>query len=323
MIYDIHTHIPGFNAENGNYVSDVTKRQITTSIFLKSMGLHRKDLLSAEIDTVIMDKYIKWIQESMVDKIVILAFDGVYSRDGKLDMKKTRIITDNDYVASIASKHDKIMFGASIHPYRKNAVYELERLIDQGACLVKWLPVAQGIQPDAPICLDFYHALAKNNIPLLCHIGCEHTAPVFDKSLNDPYLLKPALDVGATVIGAHCGTKIHMFEKDYFKRWRQMALEYDNFYGDLSAFSVPTRIRVMKKIMADPKLLSKVVYGSDFPALTISFFYLFQLGIKEVSHLLKVKNPIDKAYLALKKMGLPDEVFTRAGKILKFTTSDK
>ncbi len=58
MIYDIHTHIAGFNADNGNYVSDVTKRQITTSIFLKSMNLHRKDLLSAEIDAVIRDKYI-------------------------------------------------------------------------------------------------------------------------------------------------------------------------------------------------------------------------------------------------------------------------
>ena len=46
-------------------------------------------------------------------------------------------------------------------------------------------------------------------------------------------------------------------------------------------------------------------------------------GIKEVSHLQNVKNPIDKAYLALKKKGFPDEVFTRAGKILKFTTSDK
>ena len=37
----------------------------------------------------------------------------------------------------------------------------------------------------------------------------------------------------------------------------------------------------------------------------------------------KPKNPIDKAYLALKKMGFPEEVFTRAGKILKIVTTGK
>ena len=101
-----------------------------------------------------------------------------------------------------------------------------------------------------------------------------------------------------------------------------MALEYDNFYGDLSAFSLPTRISVMKKLLADPKLLSKVVYGSDFPALTIPISYFFQLGIKEVMHLRQTKNPIDKAYLGIKKMGFPDKVFARAGNILKRITTD-
>ncbi len=73
----------------------------------------------------------------------------------------------------------------------------------------------------------------------------------------------------------------------------------------------------MKKILADPGLLAKVVYGSDYPAFVMPVSYLFQTGISGIRFLRQVANPIDKAYYAVKKMGFPDEVFSRSGDILK------
>ena len=63
---------------------------------------------------------------------------------------------------------------------------ELERLIESGACLVKWLPSAQNIQPDHPRCFPFYDLLAKHKVPLLSHTGGEHTLKAFPDSLSDP-----------------------------------------------------------------------------------------------------------------------------------------
>ena len=61
----------------------------------------------------------------------------------------------------------KMLFGASVHPYRKDAVAELERCVAAGAVLLKWLPITQGFNPADPRCFPFYEALAHHKLPLL------------------------------------------------------------------------------------------------------------------------------------------------------------
>ena len=138
------------------------------------------------------------------------------------------MVADNDFVAGLAATSGKILFGASVHPYRHDALAELERLIESGACLVKWLPSAQNIQPDHPRCFPFYDLLAKHKVPLLSHTGGEHTLKAFPDSLSDPRRLVPALDRGVTVIAAHCGTSLFLHEKSYFRVWQEMALRHEN-----------------------------------------------------------------------------------------------
>ena len=60
-------------------------------------------------------------------------------------------------------------FAASIHPYRADAVAELERCIAAGAVMVKWLPITQDFNPADPKCIPLYEALAHHRIPLLSH----------------------------------------------------------------------------------------------------------------------------------------------------------
>jgi uncharacterized protein len=60
-----------------------------------------------------------------------------------------------------------MLFGASIHPYRKDAVAELERCVGLGAVLLKWLPVVPDFNPADQRCFPFYEALAHHRLRVL------------------------------------------------------------------------------------------------------------------------------------------------------------
>lgn len=259
------------------------------------------------------------VQESSLDAIVLLALDAVYDESGLPRPDKTMLHVENDFVWSAARQSRKFIFGASVHPYRKDAVAELERVVKKGACLVKWIPSAQNIAPDDPLCIPFYELMAHFGIPLLTHTGIEHTLSVFDDDLNDPRRLVPALDKGVTVIAAHCGTRMYLHERSYFEAWMDMAMKYPTFYGDLSAFGLPVHGQPLRRILRDPHLLAKVTYGSDFPTLPMPLWYFFRLGWRKAMELRETVNPFDKALFTMRELGVPEEVFSRAESLLRLS----
>jgi hypothetical protein len=212
---------------------------------------------------------------------------------------------------------DKALFGASVHPFRRDALAELDRVVALGACLIKWIPSAQNIAPDDPQCLPFYDRMAQHGIPLLSHTGIEHTLPMFDDALNATRRLTPALDRGVTVIAAHCGARLFLHERCHFDEWARLAREHPRLYGDVSAFGLPVHGRPLRRILKDPALLAKVVYGSDFPASAMPLWYAHRLGLRQALRLRAVPNPFDRVFLTMRAMGLPDQVFSRAGELLR------
>ena len=159
--------------------------------------------------------------------------------------------------------------------------------------------------------------IINHRIPLLAHTGIEHTLSTFDNVLNDPRRLEPALRRGVTVIAAHCGTRMFLHERSYFEEWERMVKEHPAFYGDLSAFGLPVHGRPLRRILRDPDLVSKVLFGSDFPAAPMPMWYALRLGWRKAAALRRIENPFDAAYLTLKELGVPGEVFTRAGSLLR------
>src|SRR5262249_7195219 len=149
-------------------------------------------------------------------------------------------------------------FAASIHPYRNDAVAELERCVAAGAVMVKWLPIVQDFNPADPKCIPFYEALAHHRIPLLSHTGAEHALPNLDRTVADPMLLLEALRRGVTVIAAHCGSRLLPWEIDYVPNWVRMARDYENLYGDTAALNVPNRWYAFDAIMKDPAVRKKI-----------------------------------------------------------------
>jgi len=268
-----------------------------------------------------------------IDNAVLLALDGVY-RDSVYIEDESHLVTPNDYVIKIAKANSKILFGASVHPYKNTTIEEMQHCIDNKAVLFKWIPSAQQINPDDPKCDSFYDVLVKHDIPLLCHTGAELAVPTSDflsNEFNDPKKLKRALAKGVKVIAAHCATPylggILPADKDYFQDLMDMLIAADaegwHLYADISAFCTPTRITYLEKIknhMSSGDIKpERFIFGSDFPIPVIDITsHKKPLSLGEMQlHLKKKSNAIDDNHSILKNFGIDDKIFTNACNILK------
>ncbi len=88
----------------------------------------------------------------LVGSAVVLALDGVINQNGQLDLDLTESYIPNDFLAREAAKYDNLYFGASVNPYRHDALERLDQVKRDGAVLVKFVPVtvarADGVQGD-------------------------------------------------------------------------------------------------------------------------------------------------------------------------------
>jgi len=322
MVIDLHVHVLDLTECKALRQSD---SQVGTDVavryFMKHYGISARQI---NIDKKRMSFHLRVLQQisnSELTGAVLLALDNARNTDGQSIPGYPAFTADNDFVADCASGNQFLLFGASVHPYRKDALDELERLVERGACLIKWLPSAQNIDPGNPRCIPFFDAMARLKIPLLSHTGMEHTVSGGDWRFNTPEKLIPALERGVCVIAAHCGKRLLLHERSFFDQWKKMAQEYKNFYGDIGAFLVPTRLPALREIAQNTELSRKVLYGSDFPMVPWTTGLSFITGRKKATNLSKLSNPFDRAWKTVKATGIPDEVFSRAVTLLKIPDS--
>jgi hypothetical protein len=344
-VIDVHIHFGTKNdPASGCYWSEDFEKGLAYFAFrLITSSLFRK------IDIkFVKKKLFKVIHRSKkVDKCVLLALDQVYDEDGKVydqygDHKRTHLFVPNSCLVNIikpsnggpseASTNNRVLFGASVHPYRSDWENELQYCLDNGAVLCKWIPSSQQIDLTHTKCKQFYEKLAANNLPLLCHVGPEGSIPPFDETsqkLNNPRFLKDALDAGVTVIAAHAalpllppplGSDDHykelvaLFHAPNPKSWK--------LYADLSAINLGTRGIYIDDIKKDiPK--DKLVFGSDYPIpmLDISQDPHISLGrwLKHFFETLFIRNPLDKNFKLIEHMEFDSSIFSNPSKILRLT----
>lgn len=311
MRIDCHVHISAFLPGHGS-MSVRLSRSIPFRFLRWGFGIGSIDESTDERLEKILVGQVNACDR--LDAAVVLAFDAVYDRQGRRDEHNTHLFIENDYVMSLTRKHPKVLFGASIHPYRQDAIEELERCVKAGAVLVKWLPITQGIDPSDPQCYAFYEALAHYGVPLLSHTGGEKMLPNLNQHA-DPTLLLPALRRGVTVIAAHCGTRSSFSEPDYLETFVRMALEHERFYGDSSALNLPTRWHAYEPILNDPRVRQKIIHGSDWPVLP--FPNPLRLGVDKTFELLEESNWLKRDILIKEALGLDETDLRRGAKILR------
>ena len=74
------------------------------------------------------DRIAGWIDRSRhVAGAIVLALDGVVGPDGRLDRKATEMYVPNEFVRDQARRFPSLYYGASINPYRTDALARLER----------------------------------------------------------------------------------------------------------------------------------------------------------------------------------------------------
>jgi predicted TIM-barrel fold metal-dependent hydrolase len=316
MLIDCHVHVSALLPEHGLMSAQILK-SFPFRFMQHRLGIHHTDGQDEITERTLTLRLFQLLDETRdLDAAVVLAFDAVYTRDGEYDAGRTHLYVKNDFVMQMAKRHPKVLFGASVHPYRKDAVAELERCIAAGAVLLKWLPLTQDIDPMDPRCIPFYECLAHHGLPLLSHTGGEKTLPNINPDVASPALLAEALRRGVTVIAAHCGTRSAMFETDYVELFARMCKEHEHLYGDTSALNLPTRSQAYNTILNDPAVMAKVIHGSDWPVIPVP---PLRLGLAAVAQMFHEPNWLKRDIEIKRRLGFGQDYWDRAAKVLRLT----
>ncbi len=280
-INDHHVHIVGIDQKVGTEVNPKMLswfhplHRIKTQIYLSAAGVD--DLKNANEEYI--ERLVRLIKSNKNHgKFHILAFDHNYNSDGTINYDKSEFYVSNDYMLEVYEKYPDLFIPViSVHPYRQDALQELEKLAKKGVKWIKWLPNAQGIDASNPRIDEYYKMMKKYNMILLTHVGEEQAVEAEeDQKLGNPLLFRRPLDMGVKIVMAHCASlgkdedldnnnkKVPSFE--LFMRLMNEK-KYENLlYGEISATTQFNRLPTpILTLLENPNLHKRLVNGSDYP----------------------------------------------------------
>lgn len=321
-IIDMHVHTAGIGAgDSGCFVSSELRDGYKFKWYLRAFGVDEEALLRHG-DRLVLERISARVSKSSsVAKVVILAMDGVIDAQGKLDRARTQVYVPNAFVASEVAAYDNLLFGASVNPYRPDALQRLVEAKAAGAVLVKWIPAIMAIDPADVKITEFYTTMLALDLPLLVHVGQERSFGNAQDEFGDPARLKLALDLGVTVIAAHIATTGKNEGEGNFERLLPMFERYPNLYTEISSLTQINKLGFLTRALAIPGISDRMIYGSDWP---LQFFPLvspwYQVGrapladLREVS---RIENQWDRDVALKRAMGVPRGVFERTKRLLQ------
>ena len=215
-------------------------------------------------------------------RFLLFALDRWHDDRGVPDTARSQVWIGNDHAARIVARYPRrFLFAGSVHPYRSDAILELERVQRLGARAIKWIPSAQNIDAAAPRCDAYYRALVRLGLPLITHGGQQRALPG-DDGLGNPLQLRRALDHGVRVVVAHCASMGESRDLDrgaggpwvasftLFERLMDEPAFVGRLYGDLSAVTQSARAgaslrRIVERASDGGDWAGRLLNGSDYP----------------------------------------------------------
>jgi len=321
-ILDMHCHVAGLGKDgSGCYISDRLARSWKFGFYLRGFGISRREL-QEKGDSLCADRIAERLASgSHVARAVLLAMDGAVDSNGVLDLKRTEFYVPNEFVAAAVAQHTNLLFGASINPYRVDAISRLNWAATKGARLVKWLPSIQLIDPADVRLVPFYNRMAELRLPLLVHTGSEHSFTWARDDFADPDRLRLPLSLGVTVIAAHAAWPgKHAGERDVERLARLMG-EYPNLYADISSLTQVNKLGALRHVLRRAEFRGRLVYGTDYPLVNMPivspWFFPLDLKFSERLRISRIKNPWDRDVALKQALGVPADVFARSEELLK------
>ncbi|HNR14443.1 MAG TPA: amidohydrolase family protein [Thermodesulfobacteriota bacterium] len=320
-IVDMHCHLAGIGAGNsGCFVSARLRESWRFKVYLRAFGVSQSEL-EEKGDGVIADRISALLaQSTFVKKAVVLALDGVANKDGTFDRNRTEIYVPNEFVFDAVTRHRNLVFGASVNPYRSDALKRLEWAKEHGAVLVKWIPSIMEIDPADPCLIPFYRKLVDLNLPLLSHAGKERSFSSAADDFCDPDKLRLPLSLGVKVVAPHIASTGKYHGERSSDRLARLMSEYPNLYSDISSLTQVNKHFYLKEALTRPEFKGRLVYGSDFPlintVLVSSWYYCLSLSPKQLLAISEMKNPWDADVQLKQNLGTPTDIFVRSEQLL-------
>jgi hypothetical protein len=324
-IIDIHCHTAGIGAGgSGCFVSSTMRRNVRFNFFLKTFGVSEREL-QKHGDGLVLKRLSQRLDESNhVSAAVVLAMDGVVDASGKLDERATEIYIPNEFLGRECRTHANLLFGASINPYRHDALERLESVAADGAVLMKWLPSVQGIDPGDDRLKPFYRRLRELQLPLLTHTGGEESFTRVDNRLADPLRLRSALDEGVTVVAAHCASNGRNDKQRNMERLLPLFKTYPNLYADFSSLTQVNRLGHLSKVLQYAEIRDRLLYGSDMPIInsfiTSPWWHAYRLPLAATRRLAVIRNPWDRDVELKRALGVSEDVLVNNSKLFQLPT---
>ncbi len=187
---DCHCHVGlrGDTFGHWGHISDrMREDRPKYDVFLLYVGVER----GQDLDLAIMERTLETLSGTSLERVVCLALDHVWDQDGRDRRDLSDFWVANEYVRFLQSQlPQKILFGASVHPFRADFKDRVSEYVDKGAVCLKWLPSSQQFSLDHPIVRERMKWLATARggraLPLLLHVGVEYAVPTADERLR-PY----------------------------------------------------------------------------------------------------------------------------------------
>jgi len=269
----------------------------------------------------------------LVERFVLLAFDAVYDDDGtcpplpdRTDRLGSDIYTSNSFVRALCQRHpDRFLFGASVHPYRPNALECVEEVFAAGACLLKWIPLHHNINLTDPRAVAVLRKCAALGLPLLVHCG-----PEFSLATQRPQYesIRPLLEVlrrlrreaaMPCVIVAHAATPLWLLGNadSHHALLEALRGEFADapLYADLAALTAWTKVPFLCRLRRRPELHARLLFGSDFPVPTDARLLRRELG-RSYRQIAAIRSWPQRAAAACRQLGFNEIVFHRAAELL-------
>jgi len=313
-IVDMHCHIAGIGSGgSGCFVSGRLQKNWRFNLYLRSFGVSRREI-EREGDEIVAEKISASLAGSRyVGKAVLLALDGVIGPDGQLDRGQTEVYVPDEFVARVTARYTNLLFGASVNPYRADALERLEWAKAHGAVLVKWLPPIMKIAPDDPRLIPFYEKLVELDLPLLSHTGRERSFSKAEAQYSDPEKLRLPLSLGVRVIAAHIASSEKYHGERGPDRLARLMTQYTNLYADISALTLVNKAGALREALTRREFAGRLLYGTDFPLINtplVSPWYFFQrLSLKQMISISRIRNPWDRDVQLKHDLGVPSDVF--------------
>ena len=297
-IADGHVHLFGAgDAGSGCRLSAWMRGGFAFRFLSLAYGLGRR---GATVDEAYLDLLLEHARASGLDRILLLAQDGVYDGRGNLDEARTHVLVPNEYLFRVTGAHPDLFVPCpSINPDRRDALEELERCASRGAKALKIHPPIQGVDLSDRRHEPFFLRCAELGMKVLVHTGHEHSAPVVDIRLADPRKVERALAAGCTVVACHSGTGRRGERPDFLEPFLSLARKYPRLWGDTSILGTPGRGRDVRRLLAAKDILPRLLHGSDFPFPAVPLAFAARIGAGRALALQFESNAL-KRDLALK-----------------------